>query len=110
MCVLRCFWFDVNKADGNVRISLVDFFALGFGVVVLDDVVLDVSVIVRSSVFFIVISIVVDVVGFVVVVISVVVDFVVVVISIVVVVGFVVVVISLVLVVVRFVVVSGMYT
>lgn len=100
MCVLGCFWFDVNKADGNVRISLVDFFALGFGVVVLDDVVLDVSVVVRSSVFFIVNS-VVDVVGFVVVVTC---------ISVVVVDGFVVVVISLVVVVVRFVVVSGMYT
>lgn len=97
MCVLGCFWFDVNKADGNVRISLVDFFALGFGVVVLDDVVLDVSVVVRSSVFFIVNS----VVGFVVVVTC---------ISVVVVDGFVVVVISLVVVVVRFVVVSGMYT
>lgn len=63
---------EVNKADGNVWISLVDFFVIGIGeIAVLDDVVLVVSVVVvRSSVFLIVgISvIVVVVVGFVVVV------------------------------------------
>lgn len=90
MCVLGCFWFEVNKADGNVWMSLVDFFAIRFGVVVVLDVVLvdSIDVVVSSSVIFIVVSDVVVVVG--VVVISVVVISVVVV--------------------VRFVVVSGKYT
>lgn len=90
MCVLGCFWFEVNKADGNVWISLVDFFAVGFGFVVLDVVVLVVSVVlvVVSS------SVVLNV------------D-----ISVVVVVVFVLVVVIFVVVVVGFViVVSGMYT
>lgn len=47
-CVLGCFWFKVNKADGNVWISLVDFFAIGF--------VVDISVVVVVVVRFVVVS------------------------------------------------------
>lgn len=69
LCVLGCFWFEVNIADGSVWISRVDLFAIGFGAVVLDVVVLVVSVVVvvsSSAVLNVVISIVV--VGFVLVV------------------------------------------
>lgn len=54
-CVLGCFWFKVNKADGNVWISLVDFFAIGFVVVI--------SVVIVVG-FVVVISVVVVVVRF----------------------------------------------
>lgn len=90
LCVFGCFGVEVNKANGKVWISLVDFFAVGFGFVVLDVVVLVVSVfvvVVGSSVVLNVVISVVVVGSFVLVV----------VIFVVVVVGFV-------------IVVSGMYT
>lgn len=65
VCVLGCFSFEVNKADGDVKISL-DVFVIETGVVVL---VVSVVVVVRSPVFLIVISVVV-VVGFVVLIVS----------------------------------------